>query len=86
MPPNPHRWVGTEEHAQRSAISSRAARGDYEAKGAVQIAQDEFDCVLEEHPQGAPAHFFSFFGRRWVTLPRKISATSPTVSDKVGWG
>jgi hypothetical protein len=28
---------------------------DYEAKGAVQMAPDEFDCGLEEHPRGAPA-------------------------------
>jgi hypothetical protein len=32
-----------------------AARGDYEAKGAVQMAPDELDCGLEEHPRGAPA-------------------------------
>jgi hypothetical protein len=28
---------------------------DYEAKGAVQMAQDNFDCGQEEDPQGAPA-------------------------------
>jgi hypothetical protein len=28
---------------------------DYEAKGAVQMAPDELDCGLEEHPRGAPA-------------------------------
>jgi putative membrane protein len=28
---------------------------DYEAKGAVQMALDELDCGLEEHPRGAPA-------------------------------
>jgi hypothetical protein len=28
---------------------------DYEAKGAVQMAQDNFDCGLEEDPLGAPA-------------------------------
>jgi hypothetical protein len=28
---------------------------DYEAKGAVQMAQDNFDCGLEEDPRGAPA-------------------------------
>jgi hypothetical protein len=32
-----------------------AARGDYEAKGAVQMAQDNFDCGLEEDPRAAPA-------------------------------
>jgi hypothetical protein len=47
---NSHHRVGTEEHASRSATSSGAARGDYEAKGAVQMALDEFDCGLEEHP------------------------------------
>jgi hypothetical protein len=35
------------------ATSSGAARGDYEAKGAVQIALDEFDCRLEEQPPGS---------------------------------
>jgi hypothetical protein len=53
--PNSHHRVGTEEHASRSATSSWAAREDYEAKGAVQIATDNFDCGLEEHPRGAPA-------------------------------
>jgi hypothetical protein len=28
---------------------------DYEAKGAVQTAQDNFDCGLEEDPRGDPA-------------------------------
>jgi hypothetical protein len=28
---------------------------DYEAKGAVQMAQDELDCGLQEDPRGAPA-------------------------------
>jgi hypothetical protein len=28
------------------------ARGDYKAKGAVQMALDGFDCGQEEHPQG----------------------------------
>jgi hypothetical protein len=27
----------------------------YEAKGAVQMAQDNFDCRLEEDPWGAPS-------------------------------
>jgi hypothetical protein len=53
--PNSHPLVGTEEQASRSATSSGAARGDYEAKGAVQIAMDNFDCGLEEHPRGTPA-------------------------------
>jgi hypothetical protein len=49
---NSHHWAGTEEHAGRSATSYGAARGHYEAKGAVQMALDELDCGLEEHSPG----------------------------------
>jgi hypothetical protein len=48
--PDIYQRAGTEEHASRSATSSGAARGDYEANGAVQMALDDFDCGLEEHP------------------------------------
>ena len=49
-------------------------RGDYEANGAVQMALDEFDCGLEEHPPGC-------FG--WVEL--FASVMTQDAREEVSW-
>jgi hypothetical protein len=46
---NSHYRAGTEDAASRRVKSYGAARGDYEANGAVQMAPDQFDCGLEDY-------------------------------------
>jgi hypothetical protein len=49
---------------------------DYEAKGAVQMAQDNFDCGLREDPRGSPAQ---------LSLATDLTRDFPSGSNRAKW-